>query len=439
MNKQYAFYIDAERCIGCFTCAMACKNQYHQPETVVWRQVYPIKKEIYPHRERAFYSLACNHCENPTCLNVCPVVAYTKRDADGIVVHEQEKCIGCGNCLLHCPVYDTIAIDYGRSPALGGRGVGMLAVTEGLDEAVDRGLYLCTQCQLCEDACPAAVGAPAIIETLRRRAYREGKMVEPARVIMEVIKEHGTPYGEDLGDLPEPPGRADTVVYVGCQERRSGDPDLPAARRILDRLGIDHAFVDERCCQALTALLGGDRDPEAIEHNRRAIIAAGAQRVVTLCPTCAHWLERDLEGTGIQVMPFIELIARADLPASHEGVVTYHDPCDLGRKSGHGTMGFDAPRRAIEATGATLREMPRSREESKCCGGGGGLRATYPALSVAMAKERMQEIRGTGAEYCLTDCPSCVHNLSNALKRKDGVRIMTTTRWLDHILEEGAT
>lgn len=103
MKKQYAFYIDAARCIGCFTCAMACKNQYHQPETVIWRQVYPIKEEIYPHRERAFYSLACNHCENPTCLNVCPVVAYSKREADGIVVHDQEKCIGCGNCIRSCP------------------------------------------------------------------------------------------------------------------------------------------------------------------------------------------------------------------------------------------------------------------------------------------------------------------------------------------------
>lgn len=103
MTKQYGFFIDTQRCIGCFTCAMACKNQYHQDEGVIWRQVYPLHEELYPHRERAFYSLACNHCENPTCLNVCPVKAYYKREQDGIVVHEQDKCIGCGNCIRSCP------------------------------------------------------------------------------------------------------------------------------------------------------------------------------------------------------------------------------------------------------------------------------------------------------------------------------------------------
>jgi Fe-S-cluster-containing dehydrogenase component len=82
---------------------MACKNQYHQPKGVKWRYVYPLKEEVYPHRERAFLSLACHHCENPTCLEVCPVIAYYKRDKDGVVVHQQEKCIGCGNCIRSCP------------------------------------------------------------------------------------------------------------------------------------------------------------------------------------------------------------------------------------------------------------------------------------------------------------------------------------------------
>ena len=134
-------------------------------------------------------------------------------------------------------------------------------------------------------------------------------------------------------------------------------------------------------------------------------------------------------------IPLDEVVAKADLKVPFDGVVTYHDPCDLGRKSGRGALGFDAPRRAIPATGATLKEMPRSREESKCCGGGGGLRAMYPALSVAMAKQRMEEIREMDADFCLTDCPSCVHNLINAKKRKDQVQIMTTIRWLDQMMD----
>jgi len=103
MKKQIGFYVNSQRCIGCNTCAMACKNQYHQEVGVVWRTVYPLAEEIYPHRERAFYSLACNHCEKPTCLEVCPVEAYTKRDKDGVVVHDQDRCIGCGYCIRSCP------------------------------------------------------------------------------------------------------------------------------------------------------------------------------------------------------------------------------------------------------------------------------------------------------------------------------------------------
>jgi DMSO reductase iron-sulfur subunit len=102
-KKQLGFYVNARKCIGCFSCAMACKNQYHQPVEVLWRKIYHLDELIYPHPYRGYYSLACNHCENPICLKACPVGAYSKRITDGIVIHDQNKCIGCGNCIRSCP------------------------------------------------------------------------------------------------------------------------------------------------------------------------------------------------------------------------------------------------------------------------------------------------------------------------------------------------
>lgn len=102
MSKRYAFLLDMDKCIGCRGCAMACKNFNQLEPGMVWRQVYPLDESIYPHRERAFLSLSCNHCDDPACLRACPVAAYEKRD-DGIVVHHQDKCIGCTNCVRSCP------------------------------------------------------------------------------------------------------------------------------------------------------------------------------------------------------------------------------------------------------------------------------------------------------------------------------------------------
>ncbi len=343
------------------------------------------------------------------------------------------RCIGCGDCLVQCPVYDAIGMEYGKGALLGGRGVGAVAATEGVEEAVRSGLYFCSQCELCEATCPAAVDAPAVIRAARRRALEEGKALPAARAVLDAIRDGGSPYGEGLTELPAP-SRGETALFVGCAERRpEADSDVEAARRVMARLGHAVVFVDERCCQAVVELLGADRDPSLVAHNRDAVLASGAKRVVCLCPTCASMLARDLEGTGVEVEPLVMLLARSELPVTFEGVVTYHDPCDLGRKSGRGVRGYDAPRTVIRAAGAELVELEHSREQSRCCGGGGGLRATHPSLSVALAKERMDEVRETGAALVLTDCPNCVRNLRNALKGRDRVRVMSTLRWLDEM------
>jgi len=103
MAKQLGFLVNADLCIGCHTCGMACKNQYHQAVGIVWRQLIPLPTELYPHEERAWFSLACNHCANPACVAACPTDAISKREEDGIVILDMDKCEGYQDCIKECP------------------------------------------------------------------------------------------------------------------------------------------------------------------------------------------------------------------------------------------------------------------------------------------------------------------------------------------------
>jgi len=102
MGKQLGFLVDSERCIGCHSCEMACKNYYQLHPSLRRRKVHPIQENDYSMPERNYMSLACNHCVEPECMRVCPVGAYSKRD-DGIVMHDPSRCIGCKMCIMACP------------------------------------------------------------------------------------------------------------------------------------------------------------------------------------------------------------------------------------------------------------------------------------------------------------------------------------------------
>lgn len=106
---RIGFYFDQTRCIGCFTCIVACKDWNDVPAgPASWRRVITIEKGTYPDLFVSFLSTACHHCAEPTCMKACPVDAISKRQEDGIVVVDQQICIGrdvCGKCLIACP-YD---------------------------------------------------------------------------------------------------------------------------------------------------------------------------------------------------------------------------------------------------------------------------------------------------------------------------------------------
>ncbi len=101
-GEQYRFHVDMGTCIGCKCCVVACNEQNGNPAAINWRRVGEVEGGWYPDAHQHYLSMGCNHCLEPTCLAGCPVDAYTKDAATGIVQHSADACIGCQYCTWNC-------------------------------------------------------------------------------------------------------------------------------------------------------------------------------------------------------------------------------------------------------------------------------------------------------------------------------------------------
>jgi len=102
-GEQYRFHFDATACVGCRCCEVACNEQNNNPADIKWRRVGEMEGGEFPIFSQLFNSMSCNHCIDPECLKGCPTSSYIKIDETGIVVHEDDTCIGCQYCTWNCP------------------------------------------------------------------------------------------------------------------------------------------------------------------------------------------------------------------------------------------------------------------------------------------------------------------------------------------------
>lgn len=173
---RWGMVIDLNKCIGCYACMLACKQEHFLPPGVFWGRVLMGEAGRYPTVSKLTYPVLCNHCEEAPCVEVCPTGASTKRE-DGIVIVDYDKCVGCRYCAMTCPYQQRTYYENGEKGYFPNQGLTELEVigkqlyplqegtvvkcnfcVERIDEGPKRGLEPGTDREAtpaCVIACPA--------------------------------------------------------------------------------------------------------------------------------------------------------------------------------------------------------------------------------------------------------------------------------------------
>lgn len=362
------------------------------------------------------------------------------------------RCYYCQKCTAGCPTAQAMSFQPAQV---------LKMVQLGLKDALlrDASIWRCLGCDTCGARCPNEIDVGKVLEALRCFVWKEVypvreripdealRGIEALRRLGETVEETHNITGDDnslrliwsqnLEKVPEGLERkrgAEVVYFVGCVSSL-----FPRSYRIpqtfveiLDAAGVDFTTLggEEWCCGFPLYTAGMIEEAEAlIRHNVAAVRDIGARKVVFTCPSCyLFWHEVYPRVVG-EEMGFAvvhatellnELIEKGRLEfGEFSQVVTYHDPCDLGRKSGV----FDPPRSVLQAIpGLTLVEMAASRENALCCGGGGNLETFDPDLMAEVAARRIRQACDTGASILVSACPQCERTLSAAVRRDERAR-----------------
>jgi Fe-S oxidoreductase len=349
------------------------------------------------------------------------------------------RCSSCGFCRAVCPVFGLT-----KRPALNARGK-MLILKEVMDGNVDlndeliESLFQCTTCGICADQCPSGVNPPEIIKQVRKDMVQKGTCHPAFEGMNKVLQEHTNIYGEDEPEdfNRERNKKAEYVFFIGCVGSYREDEATMATLNILDHVKVDYTLIDEVCCSGALEDVGFQINQTLAKKNMDLIFATGARTVITGCPYCSRTFNNKiqysaLKDAGVNIIHVSQFLKDFDLGVKTDKVVTFHDPCDLGRHCGI----YEEPRQIIRKITPNFVELRHNRANALCCGAGGGVRGAFPKNSIAMARRRLEEVEETGAEVLLTECNSCVHNLNNAKLRAQKFKIFTTTQFLNQLLEE---
>ncbi len=377
-------------------------------------------------------------------------------------------CLTCGHCISRCFLSDAY-------PEMNPRKLvhGMVSGKE-QQLALSEFIWACTLCARCTTDCPKGVQMDVLIRQLRGLALQLGKA--PARIVEGVQKAlefgNNTGFGseeftemaewlaeeleDDMDDVPEGglPVPIDKigaeVLYVPNPREYTSNPTMfQTYLKFFTYTHTDWTLSSRMFDITNWAYYLGDQE-NAVTLLRNLVEEARRLQVRTLLSTeCGHGfkiLRKDAERwlgepLGVEVLSVVELAhrylkeGRLQLkPGSIEGTVTYHDPCNVGRKMGL----YEPPRELIRAVASEFVEMWPNRKYSICCGGGGsvGQNTDMGRKRLEHARMKHDQIMKTGATIVTTSCQNCLSQLNDLQSRyKMPVKVKSVVELLVEAME----
>jgi heterodisulfide reductase subunit D len=378
---------------------------------------------------------------------------------DVLALMRYDACTRCGECTATCPtggeaqdvelvtprgkilrLKEFYKSQYGmRAKLMGPKEI----PEEQLKELASRA-YECTICGQCKTVCPAHLDTIEMWENMREFLVANGLAPLPAHEqIVKSIENYDNPWMQPrtqrsrwskriekevkIKDATKEKG--EVLFFVGCTA--AYDPNIRDmaidTARVLARAGVDFGTLgnEEGCCGSTllrTGLLESARS--LARKNMERFEKASPSVIVTSCAGCYKTIRQDYPKIGkvdarvVHITQFVnELLESGKLKLDErvEGVVTFHDPCHLGR---HNKL-YDEPRKIIAAIpGLKMVEMERTREEARCCGAGGGVKTAFPELAQKISTLRVEDAERTDADFLATSCPFCYQSLKAAIETK---------------------
>ena len=359
-------------------------------------------------------------------------------------------CYQCGKCDAVCPWNKVITFSMRKV---------IREAAFGLTDIEGDSFWRCTTCGKCVQQCPRQVKQIELGVSLRRIATEYQVFptsVKPVRTMSGSLSGNGNPLNEERqsrGDWAKdhsvkPFAEGMEILYfVGCY--LSYDARLKkvavATANILNKAGVDFGILGakESCCGE-SIRKAGDEDvfKRLATGNIKTFIDAGVKKILVSSPHCYHTLKNEYSEfmVNFEVIHINQYLAelidegRLELNGEYAKKVTYHDPCYLGR---HNDI-YDEPREVLKKIpGLELVEMAESRENSLCCGGGGGRIWMETAKSERFSDIRVDQAQAVGAQVLATSCPYCITNFEESrlsLEPEDDIEIKDITEIINDCL-----